>query len=130
MSSDPSCLPDSRVGIVLHENYGDKLLALLSRMSVWVVDTPANLAAARTIWASRPDRYAMPVTFAGRVGTVEVLLKRLPGMSEGLKCDALHPGIAAPRSIQPPVDDPARGFLRLVVPVTRGCAMVRLRHSP
>ena len=56
MSSDSLYLPNNRVGIVLHENYGDKLLALLSRMSVWVVDTPVNRAAATKIWASRPDQ--------------------------------------------------------------------------
>jgi hypothetical protein len=59
MSSDaaqtPLYVPNSRVGVVLHENYGDTLLDLLSRMSVWVVDTPTNRAAAETIWASRPD---------------------------------------------------------------------------
>lgn len=111
-------------------DYGPLLDAIRGKRWVLVPHVVRASGDAKANLFEVPGGYAMPVTFAGRVGTVEVLLKRLPGMSEGLKCDALHPGIAAPRSIQPPVDDPARGFLRLVVPVTRGCAMVRLRHSP
>ncbi len=40
-------------------------------MSVWVVDTPANLAAARTIWASRPDHGKLKslTTFKVAAGT-------------------------------------------------------------
>jgi hypothetical protein len=45
-----------RVGVVLHEDYKDKLLGLLARMPVWVVDTPGNREAAVKIWACRPGQ--------------------------------------------------------------------------
>ena len=45
-----------RVGLVLHEDYGDKLLDLLARMPVWIVDTSSNREAAQKIWASRPGQ--------------------------------------------------------------------------
>ena len=45
-----------RVGLVLHEDYGDRLTELLARMPLWVVDTPSNREAAQRIWSSRPGQ--------------------------------------------------------------------------
>ena len=45
-----------RVGVVLHEDYGDRLVALLARIPVWIVGTPRNCEAAQRVWSSRPSQ--------------------------------------------------------------------------
>lgn len=47
--------PVYRVGIVADPDFGSRLSELASRMHVWIVDTPANRAAANRIWAARPS---------------------------------------------------------------------------
>lgn len=42
------------VAVVLDPDFGDRLRDLPAGMPVWIVDTPANRAAAETVWASRP----------------------------------------------------------------------------
>jgi|SRR4030095_14875329 hypothetical protein len=38
------------VAVVLDTEFGEQLLALASRMPVWIVDTPTNCAAAQRCW--------------------------------------------------------------------------------
>src|SRR5262245_46789716 len=44
------------VAIVLETDLGDRLGELAARMPVWIVDTPANRAAAQRYWAHNPGR--------------------------------------------------------------------------
>jgi hypothetical protein len=43
-----------RVAIVVDPEFADRLAALSSRLHVWVCDTPANRAAAQSIWGDDP----------------------------------------------------------------------------
>jgi hypothetical protein len=39
------------VAVVVDPAYGDKLLELAARLHVWIIDTPANKAAAQVLWS-------------------------------------------------------------------------------
>ena len=72
-----------------------------------------------------PGGYVLPVTFGGKAESATVRLRNVTGL-EKVECHALHPGTEAA------VPVPARfhdGQLELQVPLTRGCAMVRLSAS-
>jgi hypothetical protein len=43
-----------RVFVVLDREYGIKLFELAPRGPVWIVDTPANRDAVKTVWATNP----------------------------------------------------------------------------
>lgn len=43
-----------KVAIVVEPDFGDRLAELSRRLHVWVCDTPANRAAARSIWGDDP----------------------------------------------------------------------------
>jgi len=49
-------LPTYSVAMVLDTEFADRLLALASRMPVWIVDTPANRSAAQRFWDSNQSR--------------------------------------------------------------------------
>lgn len=44
--------PPYTVGVVVDPEFGERLEALAARMHVWVVDSSANRAVAKRIWAS------------------------------------------------------------------------------
>src|SRR5262249_40944792 len=49
--------PEYRIGVVLDETFGDKLLELSQTMHVWVCDSEPNRRAAERIWAEEtPDK--------------------------------------------------------------------------
>lgn len=47
------CKASYSVTVILDRTYGDGLLALPVGTAVWMVDTPANRAAAQRVWARR-----------------------------------------------------------------------------
>jgi len=71
-----------------------------------------------------PGGYAAPVTFGPQDGTVKVILRNLPGLTEGVHCEALHPGVQQPQTVRTALKD---GALELQVPLKRGCAVVRIK---
>jgi hypothetical protein len=46
---------ESKVTLVLDPDYGDKLPSLAAVGHVWIIDTPANRAAASAYWAQHPN---------------------------------------------------------------------------
>ena len=66
--------------------------------------------------------YALPVTFGGSAQSAIVRIRNVPGFKDP-KCAALHPGNPTPVPLTGRLKDDA---LELVVPLVRGCAMVRL----
>lgn len=46
---------DSKVIVVVDPEYGERLLALPAGVPVWIVDTPANRAAAHQRWRDDPQ---------------------------------------------------------------------------
>ena len=71
-----------------------------------------------------PGGYAAPVTFGPQDGTVKVILRNLPGLTEGVHCEALLPGVQQPQAVRTAFKN---GALELQVPLKRGCAMVRIK---
>jgi hypothetical protein len=47
----------------LDPGYGEQLRALAAEMSVWIIDSPANVAVARDIWKQQPQPAHMVTTF-------------------------------------------------------------------
>ena len=71
--------------------------------------------------------WVAPVTFGPKDGTVKVLIRNVPGISDKLKFDALHPGVEQPQPVKATQRD---GVLELEVPLQRSCAMVRITPTP
>ncbi len=44
-----------RVAVVVDGEYGERLYELARTGPVWIIDTPANRAAAQKLWAERPN---------------------------------------------------------------------------
>jgi len=44
------------VAVVLEPAFGERLTELAARLPVWIVDTPANRAAAKRYWAEHPGQ--------------------------------------------------------------------------
>ena len=105
-------------------DYGPLLSAIRGKKWVLVPHVVRASGVAKSNLFEVPGGYAMPVTFAGKATTIEVTLKRLPGMSEKMACEAIHPGSDKAATIRPKVSD---FDIRLEVPIVRGCAMVQLR---
>jgi hypothetical protein len=105
-------------------DYGPLLDAIRGKKWVLVPHVARASGGAKTNLFQVPGGYALPVTFAGKADTVEVTLKRLPGMCEKMACQSIHPGGDKAVTIKPKV---SRSSIRLDVPVVRGCAMVQLR---
>ena len=72
-----------------------------------------------------PGGYALPVTFAGKMKSVTVRVRNIPGL-EKLHAKALRPGDEAAVSVPADFKD---GVLELQVPLKRGCAMVVLTQN-
>ncbi|MHB8866725.1 MAG: hypothetical protein ACYC6N_30560 [Pirellulaceae bacterium] len=102
-------------------DYGPLLSAL--RGKKWVlephcVEVKDGLAKANLFEV--PGGYAVPITYAGQAPSVEVILRGLPGK---MKAEVLHPGAAEPIEVVMTGDSTMR---RLTVPLSRGCAMIRI----
>lgn len=46
---------ERRVALVVADDFADRLVPLARRVHVWIVDRPANRAAAEVIWAEQPE---------------------------------------------------------------------------
>jgi hypothetical protein len=46
------------VAVVVDPAFGDRLLALAGRVHVWIIDTPANKAAAESVWREGGAAYS------------------------------------------------------------------------
>jgi len=52
-----------RVAAVLDTDYGENLNKIAARMSVWILDSDSNTAAAKEWWEQHPDSEHMVTTF-------------------------------------------------------------------
>jgi len=52
-----------RVAVVLDRDYDENLNKIAARMSVWILDSDANTAAANAWWDQHPDSEHMVTTF-------------------------------------------------------------------
>jgi len=105
--------------------YGPLLDAM--RGKKWVlaphaIEVVGNVAKANLFEV--PGGYAAPVTFGPQEGTVKVILRNLPGLTEEVHCEALLPGVQQPQTVRTAFRD---GALELQVPLKRGCAVVRIK---
>lgn len=108
-------------------DYGPLLDAM--RGKKWVLEPhciEAAEGAAKVNLFSVPDGWVAPVTFGPKDGTVKVLIRNVPGISEDLKIEALLPGVEHPQPVPVAVK---QGFLELQVPLHRGCAMVTIHKK-
>jgi hypothetical protein len=73
-----------------------------------------------------PGGWVVPVTFGPREGTVTVLIGNVPGMTGKVNVEAMYPGepVAVPLEMSH-----NEGQGRIIVPLRRGCAMVRIVTS-
>ena len=72
-----------------------------------------------------PDGFVIPVCFAGEKQIVEVLIRNV-GNLDGFKAAALHPG--KEKSVDVAIRR-ENDVTKLIVPVERGCAMVKLTYQ-
>jgi hypothetical protein len=111
-------------------DYGPLLDAI--RGKKWVLE-PHSAAvrddAAKVNLFKVPGGYVVPVTFGGRATTVRVMLRGLPRFAGGkaFHAEVIHPGEEGWR---PLTRAEQGGNLVLVVPLARGCAMVKLVRVP
>jgi hypothetical protein len=79
LRTDDQQLPDCSVGIVVDHEFGDRVAPLSRRLHVWVCDSPANHAAAMSVWQEQPSNAATSgvTTFDFRAGDSpeEIFLK-------------------------------------------------------
>jgi hypothetical protein len=66
--------------------------------------------------------YVIPVVFGKSTGEVTVNIRNIEGL-EKVNCEALYPGSDKPVSLKA---ETGSGFLKIHVPLVRGCAMVKL----
>ncbi len=68
--------------------------------------------------------YVIPVTFGGDAPGVRVVLRSLPGVTDGrIACRVIHPGDEVWQAADAASRD---GCLEIAVPLCRGCALVRV----
>ena len=75
-----------------------------------------------------PKGFAVPVTFGGKAGSVAVIIRGLPPVAspQDYRIEAIVPGSSDWKAVE---FRKVAGGLALTVPLTRGCAMVRLAHT-
>ncbi|MGA2247289.1 MAG: NPCBM/NEW2 domain-containing protein [Verrucomicrobiota bacterium] len=69
-----------------------------------------------------PGGYALPVTLGGNAEAATVRVRNLKGLHK-MKCEALHPSAESATPVSATLKD---GFLELIVPLSRGCALVKM----
>jgi hypothetical protein len=123
--NDHSILP-SAAGEKIYTDYGSMFTAMRGRK--WVLlpqviridqgDAKANLFKV-------PNGYVIPVTFGGSAASSSLTLRGLPEIVAGkkLKCEVIHPGENDWKECAFRQKESA---IALKVPLSRGCAMVRL----
>ena len=104
-------------------DYGPLLAAM--RGKKWVlaphaIEVAGNVAKANLFEV--PGGYVAPITFGPQDGTVKVTLRNLPGLTGEMHCEALLPGVQQPQAVRAAFK---AGSLEMLVPMKRGCAMVR-----
>ncbi len=107
----------------LYLDYGPLLDTMRGRK--WVLAARCVEAAEPNVKVNlfqTPAGYVLPVTFGGKLKSVTVRLRNIPGL-EKLSAKALHPGVEAAAAVPAEAKD---GVLELQVPLKRGCAMVVL----
>lgn len=106
---------DESVVIVVAPDFGERLPALARRCDVWIVDSPANRAAAEACWSKRGESRTVTVFDATRDESPEAATLRILDMVE-----LHHPGVtryhfAGVALASPLADDLARrGFAGFV----------------
>jgi hypothetical protein len=124
--NDHSITPDPEADSKYLE-YGPLMVAM--RGKKWVLEphcVEIEGHAAKANLFTVPGGYAVPVTFGPKDGTVKVVLRNLPGLSDAWHCEALLPGAQEPHAVHIALRDTA---LELQVPLKRGCAMVQIKQS-
>jgi len=119
---NPSCLVDYN-----YRAYGPLLDAM--RGKKWVLEphcvTVDGDAAKANLFAV-PGGYVLPVTFGGTTTNARVRLKNIAGLSGREKCEAMYPGSDEWKAL---TSAKKNGVLVLDLPLTHGCAMVRIRKN-
>ena len=105
-------------------DYGPLLDAM--RGKKWVlaphaVEVVGDMAKANLFQVS--GGYAMPVTFGGKSGFADIVVRNVAGL-DAAHCAVLHPGNEAATPLAGTFQN---GALKLHVPLQRGCAMVLLK---
>jgi hypothetical protein len=118
------CITPEPAADSLYIEYGALLNAI--RGKKWVLAPHCVEASASGVKVNLfevPGGYALPVTFGGAAGEVEVVVRNIDGVNK-LHAEAVLPGVEAPVAIQSKVKN---NTLVLKVPLKQGCAMVKLR---
>lgn len=86
------------VGLVLDDDYGDRLLELAETLPVWAPDSDANRAAAERYWASNPgqslDRGITLYRRSGELTSPEDLIPVLDDIERYHGSPAHEPGVS------------------------------------
>ena len=126
--NDHSILPDEWAER-FYMDYGPLMDELRGRK--WVLKPhviAVEHSAAKANIFQTPKGYAVPVTFGGEAASVEVMVRGLPPVAspQDYRIEAILPGSSDWKAVQ---FRKIAGGLALTVPLTRGCAMVRLVHA-
>ena len=126
MKNDHSITPDPETDAP-YLDYGPLLAAM--RGKKWVlephcIDVEGGKAKANLF--AVPAGWAAPITFGPKHGTIQVTLRNLPGLGEGLRCEALLPGSAQPEVLRATFKN---GELTVQTPLKRGCSMLRIAKA-
>jgi hypothetical protein len=104
--------------------YGPLLDCLRGR--TWVLEPhPVSVAGAKANVFLVPSGYVIPVVLAGKATSATLTLRHLPGLA-GAKYEALLPGATKWRPVRAAT---VSGGMRLVMPLSRGCAVVRIQRK-
>jgi hypothetical protein len=116
------CIGPDPIADKLYTDYGPLLNAM--RGKKWVLEPNCVETLTQDVKVNLfevPDGYVLPVTFGGKMESAIVRLRNISGFDK-MKITVLHPG----SEIEVPVESSfKRDVLEIVVPLKRGCGMVK-----
>lgn len=127
--NDHSILPDPQLeqfymdyGLLFNELRGRKWVLIAHAVEVKGSNAKANVF-------KTPRGFAVAVAFGGTTNNATVLLRAVPPVKspQNYRMEALLPGREDPVALKTSSKYP--GTLAMTVPLSRGCAMVRLLHA-
>lgn len=126
--NDHSILPSEEADKI-YTDYGPLFEAMRGRK--WVLqphDIQIDREGAKANLFTTPDGYAMPVLFGGSAASAALTVRGIPEVAAGkeLRCEVIHPGETA---WKPCAFRRKGSAIALKVPLTRGCALLRLHFG-
>jgi len=126
--NDHAILPDEWAER-FYMDYGPLLDELRGRK--WILKPhviEVERSAAKANIFQTPKGFALPVTFGGKAASVTVIIRGLPPVAspQNYRIEAILPGTSEWKAVE--FRKSADG-LAITVPLTRGCALVRLAHA-